>query len=227
MAADSRLTLTTQLQQQPNLIPTQVYVPSTDSNRKLFVSETGIGIATFGAAGVGAEPIADMIESFMREYVTDSNLGPDEVAKSLLAYFTAMQNPPDTHFHIAGYKTEGTQRIQHVWNVSIAAGLVTQVNPNGNHGASWGGEAETMSRLFGEMFRQRAVDQFEPLPSTIVAWDWFTLQDAIDFAAFAVRSTINFIRFLPRPQTVGGPIDVLLIRPTGHKWIRKKELHFT
>jgi hypothetical protein len=227
MATDSRLTLTTQLQQ-PNLpLPMQALVPSTDSNRKLFASESGIGIATHGAASIGPEPIADIVDSFIREKLTDLNLGPDEAAQLLLDYFVALPNPPDSHFHVAGYKTEGGKRIQHVWSVSISARAVSRINPNGIYGASWGGEAETMSRLFGQMFTQNASGGFDPLPAAALAWHFFTLQDAIDFAGFAVRATINFIRFLPRAQTVGGPIDVLLLRAGDHRWLNKKELHFT
>lgn len=226
MAADSRLTLTTQLQQQ-NLIPMQISVPSTDSNQKVFVSTTGIGISTFGDAGVGTAPIGDVIERFLREQVTDASLGPEDVARSLLAHLASSPTPPNCQLHVAGYKTEGASRVQQVWNVGVAANAVNRANPNNTYGAIWGGEAETMSRLFGQLFRQTTPGQFEPLPTTVLAWEWFTFQDAIDFSTFAVRATTNFIRFLPRPQTVGGPIDVLLIRPNGHRWLNKKQLHMS
>lgn len=52
-----------------------------------------------------------------------------------------------------------------------------------------------------------------------------TLQDAIDFSIYAIRTTIDTMRFQARPKTVGGPIDVLLISPEEAKFIQKKELH--
>ncbi|MFW6363069.1 MAG: hypothetical protein ACOC0D_04405, partial [Spirochaeta sp.] len=58
-----------------------------------------------------------------------------------------------------------------------------------------------------------------------IPFEFFTLQDAIDFSVFAVRSTIEAIRFMPRPKTVGGPIDILAITPSESRWIQRKELH--
>jgi len=50
------------------------------------------------------------------------------------------------------------------------------------------------------------------------------LQDAIDFSIFAIRTTIDTIRFQPRPKTVGGPIDVLVIKPEETIWVQHKAL---
>ncbi|MEA3325803.1 MAG: hypothetical protein U9R53_00575, partial [Chloroflexota bacterium] len=63
------------------------------------------------------------------------------------------------------------------------------------------------------------------LPYFQLPWQFFTLQDAIDFCIFAIRSTIDAIRFQPRAKTVGGPIDVLVIKPDEAFWIKRKELH--
>ncbi len=51
-----------------------------------------------------------------------------------------------------------------------------------------------------------------------------TLQDGIDFAVFAIRTTIDTMRFQMCVKTVGGPIDVLVIKPSGAQWISRKEL---
>lgn len=60
---------------------------------------------------------------------------------------------------------------------------------------------------------------FKQMPHFQIPWQFFTLQDAIDFAVYAIRTTIDSVRFLPRPKTVGGPIDVLVIRPHESEWI--------
>jgi len=65
------------------------------------------------------------------------------------------------------------------------------------------------------------------LPSFGVAFQHFTLQDAIDFAVYAIRTTADTMRFQLRPQTVGGPIDALVIRPSEARWLRRKELRVT
>jgi hypothetical protein len=66
---------------------------------------------------------------------------------------------------------------------------------------------------------------FNQVPYYHIPWGFFTLQDAIDYAIYAVRATIDSIRFQPRAKTVGGPIDVLVIKPDGAFWVQKKELH--
>ena len=53
------------------------------------------------------------------------------------------------------------------------------------------------------------------------------MQDAIDFAIYSVRTTIDTMKFQARAKNVGGPIDVLLLMPEEEKWIQRKELHAT
>ena len=59
-------------------------------------------------------------------------------------------------------------------------------------------------------------------PAPII-WDAMALQDAIDFAIYAIRTTIDTMRFQARPKNVGGPIDVLLLTADSEPtWIQKK-----
>jgi hypothetical protein len=53
-----------------------------------------------------------------------------------------------------------------------------------------------------------------------------TLQDAIDFAIFIVRATIEAQRFnLNALQGVGGTIDIAVITADGFQWIQRKRLN--
>jgi hypothetical protein len=62
------------------------------------------------------------------------------------------------------------------------------------------------------------------LPSNPIPWQFFTLQDAIDFASYAIRTTIDTMRFQARPKTVDGPIDILVLKPVEATWISQKIL---
>jgi hypothetical protein len=145
--------------------------------------------------------------------------------ESLIQGFTP---PPATTFHVAGYKAQEPSSDQQVWVVEVAKGSAQRINPPGQQGASWGGEADILSRLVqpvGQLDSTgKVVVQFPVHP---IPWGFFTLQDAIDFAIFAVRSTIDAIRFQPRAKTVGGPIDVLVIKPTEAIWAQRKALRAT
>ena len=63
------------------------------------------------------------------------------------------------------------------------------------------------------------------LGDTKVPWGLFTLQDAIDFAQYAVDITIKTMHYSNVVETVGGPIDILVIKPDKAFWIQHKELH--
>ena len=69
----------------------------------------------------------------------------------------------------------------------------------------------------------RGKEKIIKTPAPII-WDAMTVQDAIDFSVYAIRTTIDTIRFQARPKNVGGNIDVLLLKPNQEpRWIKKKE----
>ena len=225
MASDSRLTLNTE-QKPTEKTVVQVAVGQSDSNYKTFLAPNNIGISTYGAADINGVPIGGYIESFISEQLVDTNIIIDDVPQKLLEYFRKFQLIPDTQFHVAGYKDKDGKKEQLVWHVSIAQNKVGRLNPPGEQGSSWGGEADIFTRLIqpvGLLTPDGKLGQ--PLPYFQIPFQFFTLQDAIDFCIFAVRSTSDAIRFQPRPKTVGGPIDVLVIKPERVFWVQRKELH--
>jgi len=224
MAADSRLTLNTQ-QKQGEATTVNLAVGQSDSNCKLFLSPPGVGISTFGAADIKGVPIAGYVESFISGQLKDEQFPVEEVASRLLQYFAALDPVPQAQFHVAGYSNADDQAEQQVWHVNVAASSCSRLNPPGEQGASWGGEADILARLVQPVAQIGTGDKIEQrFPYYQIQWGFFTLQDAIDFAVFAVRSTIDAIRFQPRAKTVGGPIDVLVIKPAGATWIQRKQL---
>ena len=224
MASDSRLTLNTTRQQEDQQI-VQVAVGQSDSNYKTFLALNRIGISTYGAADIQGVPIAGYIESFISEQLSEGD-EVDSVPQKLLDYFNKFPGPPNTQFHVAGYKTENNQQEQHVWHVAVLPGTVERKNPPGQQGATWGGEADILARLvqpvglLGDKGKLK-----KTLPYFQIPWRFFTLQDAIDYAVYAVKVTIDTIRFQPRPKAVGGPIDVLVIKPNEASWVQRKKLH--
>lgn len=54
----------------------------------------------------------------------------------------------------------------------------------------------------------------------------FSLQDAIDYSKFLIRTTADFQRFSGNMPTVGGEIDIALVtNHRGFRWIAQKELY--
>lgn len=227
MASDSRLTLTTTQVDQQKATTIQLSVGQSDANYKTFLAPNQIGISTFGAAAVQGEPVAGTIEAFIREQLTHPQREVDEVPGLLLDYFRQRQTSLDTQFHIGGYKTIDGQRHQQVWQVAVRSGSIQHINEGYLFGATWGGEGDVLARLVQPVSVREPDGKLRELPSYTIPWQFFTLQDGIDFVVYAVRTTIDSIRFQPRPKSVGGPIDVLVIKPDDAFWVQRKQLRIS
>jgi hypothetical protein len=241
MASDSRLTLSRTLvntnafkAQQSEVL---MDIVQSDANFKLFLAPNGVGISTCGDASVNGEPLAGYIEAFMDEAIAQVFNAPiegddvvegtevDKVAEQLLEYFKKLPGPPDTAFHVAGYKTEGTKRVAQIWRVAVKSGEKTLINANGEKGVLWDGEGDVMYRLMQPVYRKDSKGEYVSMDNPEIAFTYFTIQDAIDFAVYATRTTVETIRFIAtRSKTVGGPIDVLVIKPRDSFWVQHKKL---
>ncbi len=217
MAADSRATLN-MVKREGEIQRVDLSVAQSDTVRKLFLFEDRIGISAFGEAAIDGVPISGYMDSFIAGLKSGGGVG--EIARNLLDFFSAFHNKPKTGFHVSGY--DGEEPL--VYQVLIDRAEVKRINPAGAQGAAWAGESDILTRLLQPLYEKRN-KEFVPLPYFQIPWGFFTLQDAVDFARFALRTTADSIRFMPRPKTVGGPIDVLVITPEKGFWVSRKELN--
>ena len=51
-----------------------------------------------------------------------------------------------------------------------------------------------------------------------------TIQDKIDYCRYAIELTAKTMQYKNVLQTVGGPIEILVIEPTNAKWIQHKKV---
>lgn len=217
MAADSRLTLNTKVGEAPN--EKLLSFDFSNSTNKLFCTKNGVGISTCGDAGIQGKPIAGFIDQFI---IQNNNVHVGDVARNLLIYFKALSPALNSTFHVVGYDIENKQRIYRVLTLS---GEVSEVNPAFEQGANWDGENDVLIRLVQPCWLSGSDKRpSQELASFPIPWNFFSLQDAIDFAMFGMAATIGTLRFQNRLKTVGGPVDVLTIRPEGSTWVQKKTL---
>lgn len=92
-----------------------------------------------------------------------------------------------------------------------------------NQGATWDGEILTLTRLIQNVAVKNG-NGYTDLPAEDILWGYFTLQDAVDFARYAVETTIKTMHFKNVIETVGGSVDILVITPDETKWLQKEEL---
>jgi hypothetical protein len=227
MAADSRLSLSfpnPDFKDPANSGATQlISVTQSDAAQKLFAAADRIGISTCGGADINGVPLAGFIESFTLR-LAEENLAIKSAAQSLLEHFIKIAPRLFTYFHVAGYSPG--EELPELWFVDVHEKKISQLIKPGEQAARWNGEYDIINRLLTPVHTKDAKGAYVAYPQHGIAFNFFTLQDAIDLAVHAVRTTIDTMRFQGRVRTVGGPIDVLIIRPGGVKWLRKKDLYY-
>ena len=198
-----------------------------DTTYKTFLAPNNTGISTCGDAAIGGKPVAGYIEAFINNNVT-SDTKVSEVANGVLAEFRKFNPIPDITFHVAGYERNSDVFSQKFYRVFVAKNKVEEMDV-ASQGAAWNGESEILSRLLNsywvKVVGKDGTPRFKQQNPPAISWNFFSLQDAVDFSMYAMNTTIETMRFQVRLKTVGKPIDILAIKPAGAFWIQRKELH--
>ncbi len=227
MASDSRQTVFIQMQNAPNATPIPI-VSSDYVNKTFLISKNNIGVSAFGETFLGGIPMDFYIQKFEEEILQIDDT-VEKVVDKLLMFFKESYPNADTSFHVAGYEKEGKSSVPYVYHINIKRNEKIRLNFSYEmkkvvYGASWGGEGDILNEILNPVYLKDPFGNYNQIPKSPILWDAMPLQDAIDFAVYAIRTTIDTMRFQARPKTVGGPIDVLLITKDGGKFIRKKEI---
>ena len=195
----------------------------TDTTYKTFLCHERIGISTCGDGAINNIPIVRYIEKFISEQ-SEEELTVQKISQSLADYFNSITPGLNLHFIVTGY--EGNCAIIRqikLENTNTDFPYIDNIDTS-VPGALWDGEFLTLSKLLQPMYI-KSNDNYVLLPNNSIEWKYFTLQDAIDFAKYAVDVTIKTMAFQNCVKTVGGPIDILVIKPDRAFWIARKELH--
>ncbi len=229
LASDSRQSLNMEKKSKDGSLPERTNIVNSDSVHKTFVLKNHkIGINTFGQDLIKGVPTSSYIKQFEETLSEKDSIRT--VPKKILKFFGSIDQNANIGFHLAGYAKEIKEELTksakkeistpHVYFLNIKQGKIVRKNYDDSqkcvlYGATWGGESDIIAGLL------KIGDKDVPQ----IVWGAMALQDAIDFSIFSISTTASTMRFLARPKTVGGPIDVLIITPEGTKWIQKKEFH--
>lgn len=226
----------------------------TDTTYKTFLCDDRIGISTCGNGTICGMSIASHIESYINnEYKQTDSV--KETASKVLDFFSKLPHSEPVIFHIAGYEKEDSKDVFRMYRIVTLANsnvlsinnicgakwdgeteIVTRIIKNGyivseNEVVKPTKLTITTSDEQGNEKEENLTDHIV-IPKTAlrhpeldIAWGLLTLQDGIEFAEYAIKTTIDTMRFQIAPKTVGNPIDILVIKPDGAKWIKRKELH--
>ncbi len=222
MASDSRTTYSNQTVLPNGEIRHNFGVQITDTTYKTFICNSRIGLSTCGDASINGTPIAGFIENFISQKVTDDD-SVEAICDKVMEHFSQYDPVPATSFIVAGYNIDDQK--QHICRVYIATKEIIPIIDTSIPGTLWDGEADILKRLVKFVGIKNEDGTYTDLPNYSIGFNFFTLQDAINFAEYAVDVTIKTMSFQDCVKTVGGPIDILAIKPSGIFWIQHKELH--
>lgn len=153
-----------------------------------------------------------------------------------------LENSPGIGFIVAGYSSDENLPEEYIMEISKKNKNPELIRPKDQGGAAWFGQPEAIFRIvkgysgvFPDMLLKMGVPEkdvkiiIEESQKNIEAsliHDAMPIKDAIDLAKFLVELTINFVRFNPGAQTVGGAIDIASItKHEGFKWINRKHYY--
>jgi hypothetical protein len=201
-----------------------------DLRQKLTDSPEGLG---FNSATYTMEGVAQILADFLK--------GECE------GLIPAVKNNTTAGFLLGGYSKPGA--FGESWLVEITKGVVQppkQLRKPETAGINWGGQTEVLQRIMlgfsPALFQVLGQISNPQQPATQIAQTVGTLlqarlqapmifapmpiQDAIDLARFLIHAGIMFSRFLPGPNTVGGPIEIAVItKHENFKWISRKHYY--
>jgi len=220
MASDSRQSIIIDRKAPDGKLLPQIETVSSDFVYKTFLLEKQqVGINMYGDPLLGKVTIGSHIKRFSEEMIDDAD-DVTTVPGKLIEFLRRDFPKADTAFQIAGFKRMDRKSIPYVFRCHVGKNTIERPNTapktdNVIYGASWGGQTDVITSLLQAIPGQ---------PKASIIWDAMAIQDAIDFAIYAVRTTIDTMRFQARPKNVGGPVDVLLITPDEPaRWIQRKQ----
>lgn len=205
-----------------NKIIQRIGIHTTNSTDKTFVCPNGAGISTCGDASLLQRPITGFIQEMIRTKIS-KDCPVIKIPEIILDFFNDMPVVPNTNFFVAGYDISDSGKKQLLYKVKVKSKQIESIDTT-NQGAIWDGETHTLTRLLKNVAIKTDDNRYLDLPFEDILWGYFTLQDAVDFARYAVETTIQTMRFKNVVETVGGAVDILVITPDKTDWLQKDSL---
>jgi hypothetical protein len=206
-----------------------------------------VGVATTGTAFIGPHTIAGQMDRFIAQLPEHSYRDLDRFIDALGSFFndsfdevlkttketwdTKIQGFP-IGFLVAGYDDDGIGYVKEVLIPGPEVGDFAADTVNG--GTMWRGQTDVIGRLLNGVDWAALGTTEEPLPDELTkrlenlsysALPPITVPDAVDYATFLIRTTIDMQRFsdgtVANPGLVpgcGGPIHALVVERSSVWW---------
>jgi len=251
LAADSMVTLegviNTPKGQQTGVLQTFEF-----ANKLTRIKDYPIGVMTWGIASISDRSIPSLIMEWEHDYPSlkdNASFTVKDVADALHKFieerydkvYPASAKRPQLGLFIGGY-SQG-QFFSDQYKCALPKESTwKEVRPNKpdgsqSFGANWFGQIDTLSRLIHGYDRagidelvKRGVDKTivqkwinDRVSELPLVFDGMPLQDAVDFANYAIQLTIGRFRFAIGVPVCGGNVDIAVITPNAFQWAQRKQ----
>ena len=217
MAADSRMSVQRSEEraegEQKTLIQQQL-VLSDNAYKVVELRRAAVGISIYDAGIINNQPADSHVHRFEEEAVTQED-DVMTVGEKFLDYFQKNFPGVAVGYHLCGYRVENRASVPYVLvGHTVREPGMRRVNADEHGNVQFG-----ITRAGDTLVANRLID-----PNHLPLFPAMPLQDAVDYAAHLIRTTIDTMRFEPRFPSVGGAIDLLVVTPEGIRWVQRKEL---
>jgi hypothetical protein len=248
VAADSRVTLSYYLD--PESTEKTIVQSNFDNATKLMTLKEPhdfVAISTVGAGTISDRTIHSFAAEF-QETLGDKRLTIKEYADKLETFYQAQWDKKEhedddleIQFQVAGL--DKGEIYGELYNVTVPKGKgkpIQQIKP-GVFNVAWNGDVSIVTRLVNGIdpnlayklgaagFDDAVTEQISSIIANIPGSNYpistYALQDGINLARFLIKSTVQGQNLLQTQRTVGGNIDICVIKSEGGcSYISRKEL---
>ena len=196
-----------------------------DTALKMYGLLGQFAVTHFGQQFLHGKTVYRQLRDFERANRVAGFATADHLAKALLQFLDAeflaeghdLAAMPDRvvtlGLQVSGYDADD-ELTGHTYVVRI--GKPSEITHYEDFGCTISGDRAVVNKLWKE-------EEGESVQRP--AYNTLSLQDAIDYADFLIRTTADYQRFALMVPTVGGAVDIALVTQyRGFQWIRRKEL---
>ena len=189
------------------------------NGQKLVLTDNNVGIALQGKMTMKGRPATLFLDDHFKKL---PGLNARQVAEEMGRLYREDASITESEVLVAGYMPGRGCKKPCVFNVSTKQ--PDRVRRIIKPCITWVGQSDVVDRIFGKGMTIRDGRKKVQIPEYTFMFQDLSLQDAIDLSVLSIEMTYRTMRFQDREQTVGPPIDVLVITGDGGQWFQKKEL---
>ena len=186
-----------------------------DTTYKTVLMDDKIGISHCRNASFNGRSITDHLQDFMRIY---KGRCITRIPNLLKTYFNNLSPNLDVIFFVSGYYNNEPK----FYRVYTKGDIETCKKPNIGQ-QFWDGERVVPSKLFGRVYYFDN-GKYISHPDYKNKFASFDIHDSVKFINYLYTTAEGYMSFFNCDQTIGGYIDILIIRPDFSYWYQKKNV---